>query len=64
MKKKPENSSDKPNWLLFKENDEWAQPEDAPAITDSKHASSALKVLFRNWHLQNTPQAAVTAGSK
>jgi bifunctional non-homologous end joining protein LigD len=34
MKKKPGDHSDKPNWLLFKENDEWAQPEDAPAITD------------------------------
>jgi bifunctional non-homologous end joining protein LigD len=26
--------SDKPNWLLIKEKDEWAQPEDAPAITE------------------------------
>ena len=26
--------SDKPNWLLFKENDEWAQPEDAPSIIE------------------------------
>ena len=26
--------SNKPNWLLIKENDEWAQPEDAPAITE------------------------------
>jgi bifunctional non-homologous end joining protein LigD len=26
--------SDKPNWLLIKENDEWAQPADAPAITE------------------------------
>lgn len=34
MKKKPDDHSDKPNWLLFKENDEWAQAEDAPAITD------------------------------
>src|SRR5579862_924044 len=34
MKKKADDRSDKPNWLLFKENDEWAQPEDAPAITD------------------------------
>ena len=34
MKKKPDDHSDKPNWLLFKENDEWAQAENAPAITD------------------------------
>jgi bifunctional non-homologous end joining protein LigD len=34
MKKKPDDRSDKPNWLLFKERDEWAQPEDAPAITE------------------------------
>lgn len=26
--------SDKPNWLLIKERDEYVQPEDAPAITD------------------------------
>ena len=26
--------SDKPNWLLIKEIDEWVQPEDAPAIID------------------------------
>lgn len=34
MKKKPDDRSDRPNWLLFKERDEWAQPEDAPAITE------------------------------
>ena len=34
MKKKPGDHSDKPNWLLLKENDEWAQPEDAPPITE------------------------------
>jgi len=26
--------SDKPNWLLIKEKDEYAQPEDAPSVTD------------------------------
>src|ERR1700733_3976995 len=26
--------SDKPNWLLFKERDEWAQPEQAEGITE------------------------------
>jgi len=26
--------SDKPNWLLIKERDEFVQPEDAPAVTD------------------------------
>jgi bifunctional non-homologous end joining protein LigD len=35
MKKNPERDrSDKPNWLLLKERDEWAQPEDGPAITE------------------------------
>lgn len=34
MKKKPGDHSGKPNWLLIKEHDEWAQPEDAPAITE------------------------------
>ena len=32
--KNTQDRSDKPNWLLIKENDEWAQPEDAPAITE------------------------------
>ena len=26
--------SDKPNWLLIKEHDEWVQPENAPAVVD------------------------------
>jgi bifunctional non-homologous end joining protein LigD len=35
MKRNPERDrSDKPNWLLIKERDELAQPEDAPAIVD------------------------------
>ena len=35
MKWNPERDrSDKPNWLLIKERDELAQPEDAPAIVD------------------------------
>lgn len=34
MKKKPDDRSDKPNWLLFKEHDEWAQPEGSPEITE------------------------------
>ena len=35
MKRNPERDrSDKPNWLLIKEKDELAQPEDAPAIVD------------------------------
>ena len=34
LRPRPNERSDKPNWLLIKEKDEWAQPEDAPAITD------------------------------
>ncbi len=35
MKRNPDRDrSDKPNWLLLKERDEYAQPEDAPAVTD------------------------------
>jgi bifunctional non-homologous end joining protein LigD len=35
MKKNPDRDrSDKPNWLLIKERDEYVQPEDAPAVTD------------------------------
>jgi bifunctional non-homologous end joining protein LigD len=35
MKPKPDRDrSDKPNWLLLKERDEYAQPEVGPAITD------------------------------
>ncbi|HUN85104.1 MAG TPA: DNA ligase D [Terracidiphilus sp.] len=34
MRRKPDERSDKPNWLLIKERDEYVQPEDAPAITD------------------------------
>ena len=32
--KNTRDRSDKPNWLLIKEKDEWTQPEDAPGITD------------------------------
>ena len=32
--KNSRDGSDKPNWLLIKENDEWAQPENAPGITE------------------------------
>jgi bifunctional non-homologous end joining protein LigD len=32
--KNTRDRSDKPSWLLIKEKDEWAQPEDAPAITE------------------------------
>ena len=32
--KNTRDRSDKPNWLLIKEKDEWAQPENAPAITE------------------------------
>ena len=32
--KNTRDRSDKPNWLLIKEKDEWAQPGDAPAITE------------------------------
>ncbi|HLY43806.1 MAG TPA: DNA ligase D [Terracidiphilus sp.] len=34
LRPRPNERSDKPNWLLIKEKDEWAQPEDAPAITE------------------------------
>jgi bifunctional non-homologous end joining protein LigD len=34
MKPRPNERSDKPNWLLLKERDEWAQPEDGQSITD------------------------------
>ncbi|HWE84142.1 MAG TPA: DNA ligase D [Terracidiphilus sp.] len=35
MRHNPERDrSDKPNWLLLKERDEYAQPEDSPAITE------------------------------
>jgi len=35
MRKNPDRDrSDKPNWLLIKERDEYVQPEDAPAVTD------------------------------
>jgi bifunctional non-homologous end joining protein LigD len=32
--KNTRDRSDKPNWLLIKERDEWAQPEEAPGITE------------------------------
>lgn len=35
MKRNPaRDRSDKPNWLLIKERDEYVQPEDAPAVTE------------------------------
>ncbi len=34
VRMKTRDHSDKRNWLLIKERDEWAQPEGAPAITD------------------------------
>ncbi len=34
VRMKNRDHSDKANWLLIKEKDEWAQPENAPAITD------------------------------
>ena len=35
MKRNPaRDRSDKPNWLLIKERDEYTQPEDAPAVTE------------------------------
>lgn len=34
LRPRPGERSDKPNWLLIKEKDEWAQPEDGPAITE------------------------------
>ncbi len=35
MRRNPERDrSEKPNWLLIKETDEWVQPESAPAITE------------------------------
>ena len=35
--------SDKPNWLLIKESDEYAQSEDAPAITDEAPNSAVTQ---------------------
>ncbi len=32
--KNTRDRSDKPNWLLFKERDDWSQPEEAPGITE------------------------------
>ncbi len=35
MRRNPDRDrSDKPNWLLIKEKDEYAQPEDTPAVTE------------------------------
>ncbi|HEY2861046.1 MAG TPA: DNA ligase D [Terracidiphilus sp.] len=34
MKPSDRDRSDKPNWLLLKERDEYAQPQDVPAVTD------------------------------
>jgi bifunctional non-homologous end joining protein LigD len=34
MRPSDRDRSDKPSWLLLKERDEYAQPDDAPAITD------------------------------
>jgi bifunctional non-homologous end joining protein LigD len=41
--KNTRDRSDKPNWLLIKENDEWAQPEDAPAITEAAPDSAVTQ---------------------
>jgi bifunctional non-homologous end joining protein LigD len=35
--------SDKPNWLLIKEKDGWAQPEDAPSITEEAPNSAVTQ---------------------
>jgi bifunctional non-homologous end joining protein LigD len=35
--------SEKPNWLLIKENDEYAQPESAPAVTDEAPNSAVTR---------------------
>src|SRR5579863_177061 len=35
--------SDKPNWLLIKERDEWAQPEEAPAIIEEAPNSAVTQ---------------------
>jgi bifunctional non-homologous end joining protein LigD len=34
MRRRDTDRSDKPNWLLIKERDEYAQPEGSPAVTD------------------------------
>ncbi len=34
MRRRDTDRSDKPNWLLIKERDEWEQPEGSPAITE------------------------------
>ena len=41
--KNTRDRSDKPNWLLIKENDEWTQPADAPAITEAAPNSAVTQ---------------------
>ena len=66
LKKKPDDHSDKPNWLLFKEHDEWAQPEGAPAITelapDSAITNRTLEQIAHSQdHVWDSKQGLLTS---
>ena len=66
LKKKPDDHSDKPNWLLFKEHDEWAQPEGAPAITelapDSAITNRTLEQIAQSKdHVWDSKQGLLTS---
>jgi bifunctional non-homologous end joining protein LigD len=43
MKPRPNERSNKPNWLLLKERDEWAQPENGPSIIDEAPDSAVTE---------------------
>ncbi|HEY6488758.1 MAG: DNA ligase D [Terracidiphilus sp.] len=68
MKPRPNERSDKPNWLLLKERDEWAQPEDAPAIVDEAPDSALTErtmeqIAASKDHVWDSKQGLLVTGN-
>ncbi len=58
-------SSDKPNWLLIKEHDDFERPESAPAITDAEPNSAVTgrtmdQIAHQSDHVWNSKETAGT----
>jgi len=58
-------SSDKPNWLLIKEHDDFERPEGAPAITDAEPNSAVTgrtmdQIAHQSDHVWNSKETAGT----
>jgi len=58
-------SSDKPNWLLIKEHDDFERPESAPAVTDAEPDSAVTgrtmdQIAHQSDHVWNSKETAGT----